>query len=194
MKKVALKIMGLIAVLSLIFTTNCKKIQDGPVPITDVIDTTKGKIEFTLNDNKEKMFRVNNQIIKNKIVINGKKFKQVENQLIPYHSINIFLTNKILSKQKIFICNYANNIFSDSTKTWATFSTSGGDGSGTCESFEVNEKDSLNNFVQITKQQNDFKEIWGNFSVSFNKTRDCAANFYPNTIVIRNGNFHVFVE
>lgn len=101
-----------------------------------------------------------------------------------------------LKIQKIRKLNFADssNFFANSRNSWAYFNTNDDDGDSVCEWFEVNENDSLNNFVQITKQENDFSELWGNFSVSFNKTSDCKNRFYPNELLIRNGTFHVFVK
>lgn len=193
MKNFHLKIAGVLLLFSFLVLTNCKKQKDAPVPIKDTIDTAHGKIDFYLNDRKEDMFHVNSNIIENKLCIGSYKLKQVENQLLPFHSFLICLSNKTLQKQNIVKENY-NNPYSDSTKAWAFFGTMQDDGDLGCEYFEVNEPDTLNNFVQITKQQNNFAEIWGNFSVSFNKTSDCPTGFYPKTVVIKNGYFHVFVK
>jgi hypothetical protein len=193
MKNILLKIAAALILLSFLLLTNCKKKKDVPVPIKDSIDTTKGKIDFYLNDGKEDMFHVKSNIIENKLCITGCKLKQVEDQLVAFHYFSICLSNNTLIKQKIVKQN-SNNPYSDSTSTWASFGTMQDDGDAGCEYFDVNEADTLNNFVQITKQQNNFAEIWGNFSVSFNKISSCASGFYPNTIVIKNGYFHVFVK
>lgn len=59
-----------------------------------------------------------------------------------------------------------------------------------CDSYIVIEQDSINNWVRIDKQQNDFKEVWGSFSMHMYKEDGCASSLYADTILITDGKFH----
>ncbi len=59
-----------------------------------------------------------------------------------------------------------------------------------CDGYEIWDADSLNNWVQITQENNDYSEIWGKFSATFIKVFSCSTA--PDTVRIRNANFHIW--
>ena len=61
-----------------------------------------------------------------------------------------------------------------------------------CDYYHVYEADSLNNWIQITKEVNNYGEIWGEFSVTYLKESGCPDSPYPDTVRIRNGTFHIW--
>jgi hypothetical protein len=63
------------------------------------------------------------------------------------------------------------------------------DGNVMCEHFTVEVSDSLSNFVQITKELNNFQEIWGKYSVTLVRVQGCYSGFYSDKLIIRNGIF-----
>ncbi len=63
------------------------------------------------------------------------------------------------------------------------------------EEFDILESDTENNWVQITEEKNDYKEIKGKFSLTLIKTSTgIDPNRYPDTLRIRNGEFSVTLE
>ena len=178
----------------LIFSFCAKKEVPSKLPV-DHIDTTLGNMTFALNGKSAHDFHVSGKKFKNKIVVLGEKMELVGNELVPFHHWDICFNNNSLKKQPLCkVYQGDDSKYSDSSKAWSTFATSGDSGQGICEFFEINNGDSINNWVQVTKQQSDFGEIWGNISVSLKKIQKCYPNFYPDTVVIRNGYFHIFVK
>lgn len=173
----------------------CRKKDGAAKPPIDVIDTTKGRMSFELNGYYEGMFHIQATKVKNKIDLWGDKTKVIDNRLVSFEFIEICFGNKTMKKQPIFdLIVKGDEEFSDSTRAWGGFYTMDDDGDAGCESFAINDKDSVNNWIKITKENNDFGEVWGNFSMSFTKTKNCDNKLYPDAVVIRNGYFHVFVK
>ena len=63
-----------------------------------------------------------------------------------------------------------------------------------CESFRIVDADSVNNYIELTGQKDNFSEVWGNFSVTFYKESTCYKGHYPDTIRFRNGKFHFYLR
>jgi len=72
----------------------------------------------------------------------------------------------------------------------ARFGTSQADGDVSCDMFQILEADSLNNWIQITKEKDNYKEVWGTYSATFIRLEGCASSPYPDTLRMRNGSFH----
>jgi len=83
----------------------------------------------------------------------------------------------------------------DSFYLYSSFYTNQDDGDVPCDGYAVWDTDSANNWIQITKQEGDYKEIWGNFSVTYIRGMSCAASPYADdTLRFRNGTFHFRFE
>ncbi len=100
----------------------------------------------------------------------------------------LYLSNisKTLFKQKLY------SGFTDSDSTTSHYFTNDLEEDAGCDYYQVYEADSLNNWVQITKEINDYGEIWGKFSVTYLKETGCPGSPYPDTVRIRNGAFHIW--
>ncbi len=96
-----------------------------------------------------------------------------------------------LNQQKIFLLDRGDvSLPFNPEKVMSSFGTLSDDGDVLCHTYDVLEVDSLNNWVKITKYNPQTKDISGEFSVTYIKTRECATFSYPDTIRIRNGVFH----
>jgi len=84
-----------------------------------------------------------------------------------------------------------NSVFNPSLSKTASFGTSQDDGDVGCDLFKVIESDSLNNWVNIWQEKDDFKEVWGTFQVSLYRVAGCASSPYPDTLRLTDGQFHL---
>lgn len=126
-----------------------------------------------------------------KIDVTMEKYKNVNGNSIPWETISIQLIEKTDNKQNI--------IKSDSIKSYApwnavhaygSFSTAQDDGDVECDFYRVIESDSINNWVRIDSENNDYNEVWGSFSMRLYRTNTCDASIYPDTLLISGGKFH----
>jgi len=78
----------------------------------------------------------------------------------------------------------------DSIYLDATFTTTQADGDVSCDLFQILETDSVNNWIQITKEEGNYNEVWGNYSATFTRHSGCASSPYTDTLRMRNGSFH----
>ena len=63
-----------------------------------------------------------------------------------------------------------------------------------CDYYDVLVSDTINNYIQIKGQNNDYKEIWGNFSMTYIRTESCSPNsLWPDTVRLRDGKFHLYL-
>jgi len=112
----------------------------------------------------------------------------------------IIKTNSNIRKEQILFRNISKNLFkqrlykefSDSDSTTSIYFTNDLEDDVGCDYYQVYEADSLNNWVQITKEVNHYGEIWGEFSVTYLKESGCPDSPYPDTVRIRNGTFHIW--
>jgi hypothetical protein len=75
-----------------------------------------------------------------------------------------------------------------------SYGTSQDDGDVVCELFNTSKVDSTTNFIQITKQENNYKEVWGDFNVTLYKTESCPEKNSGDTLRCTNGKFHLLLE
>ena len=59
------------------------------------------------------------------------------------------------------------------------------------EEFRPLESDLVNNWLEITKQEDNYKKVWGKFSATYIKEKTGPDAKYPDTLRIRNGSFYV---
>jgi hypothetical protein len=171
--------------------SGCTK-RVGLRPLVDIIDTTLQASRFTFNGENQN-WHVKCIEIDEKIFLSSTKSIEFEHTLVPFHYFGLGFLPETLKRQKLETTNY-NDPFSATSPCWAIFSTMADDGDVGCEEFIVDVSDSLSNFVQITKELNNFQEIWGKYSVTLVKVQGCASGFYSDKLTIRNGYFHVIVE
>ncbi len=115
------------------------------------------------------------------------KYKDIGNgEIVPWENFGIGNLQKSLFAQQVFKDFYLNDSI-----VAARFATAQDDGDVLCDYFEVLESDSTNNWVQITREENGYQEIWGKFSVTMIRTDGCASSPYPDTLRFREGSFHV---
>jgi hypothetical protein len=184
---------GICSFCVLTYCAKAKGIPAKPVP-KDIIDTNLGRVDFYLNNQHTSDFHCSVGTLNNKIVLGGYKLKNVGGQLVPFHYFSICIAHKELMRQRIFRIVYGGDPYSDNPNTWANMTTAQDDGDVACEIFDVDQNDSTNNFVQMTKEKNNYSEIWGNYSMTFVKTSTCSNALYPEVVQIRNGYFHVYVK
>lgn len=173
-----------------IFTLACLVMISCVKDETDEIET-KGKASAMVNG-KLWIGEVNvfNRGDKMNIIIDH--FKEIDGVIVPWEGIGILMVHKKEdSIQRIFK--------SDSllaTAPWlvthvsGSFSTSQELGHVACDYYEIIEQDSINNWVRIDKQQDNFSEVWGSFEMHVYRTDSCKISEYPDTLMITDGKFH----
>ena len=123
------------------------------------------------------------------------KYKKVEKNLsIPWEIFSLQLVDKTINNQRIYMQDSLAYIQPEISKTYVSYGTVQDDGDVVCDLFDVAEADSVNNWIQITKEKNGYKEIWGMFSVTLYRVEGCATSSYPDTLKIRDGNFHIYFD
>ncbi|MBX3163054.1 MAG: hypothetical protein KF900_01120 [Bacteroidetes bacterium] len=174
----------LFIILALVFISACKR--DVAIPILSepsFADTIKGKVSAEINGKSERFF------------ITTDVYEETFN-FYPQKYLKGFViagVKKNLISQKVY--NIVNGVNSVPKKTYAFFHTYWTDGDVFCENFDIPETDTLNNYIQITKQNNNYKEVFGVFSLTLIKTQDCKERQYPDdTMRIRNGYFHLYLK
>lgn len=128
-----------------------------------------------------------------KVNFNVRKDKVIDGVIVPWENFSIGYFNKILGKQHIYPYD-TNAVFDPVINRTASFTTRQDDGDVLCDYFDVIEADSLDNWVQITREENNFGEVWGVFQVSLYRVNGCAASIYPDTLRLTNGTFHLVLE
>jgi len=165
----------------------------------DIVDTLRGRISFNINGYQEERFYAQAYIHENKIRILGSKWEHTAvDGPAPFRKIRFCIGENTLVKQRVWprqslTASTGGVSHYDSSRSWSSFNTNE-EVDAICEFFEVNEKDSLTNFIQITQEKNNFSEIWGIFRVTYLKTSGCSYPFYPDDLIVENGYFHVFVK
>ena len=103
------------------------------------------------------------------------------------------LLRKKLGKQTLYNRSIEQvRVSLESTPPLFSFISSDQDGEMACDVFRPNELDSVNNWINITKQEGNFKKVWGTFSVTIKKEEfPCSKLKYPDSMEIRNGSFYI---
>lgn len=119
------------------------------------------------------------------------KYRISGNNYLPNEIFSIFKIKKMSGSQIIFKSDSTLNLTPLIAKTSAFFGTFKPDGDVTCEDFIVIEADSSNNIVQITKQIDNYSEVYGTFKLNLIKINNCSTHHYPDTVKFTNGYFHL---
>jgi hypothetical protein len=115
------------------------------------------------------------------------------NTKIDESSMGIDKISLMLGQQTIYRAVFDSSY---SKKLSGTFYTSTSDGDITADTYGIIEVDSLNNFINITEEQNNYHEIRGVFSMSLVRTRKSQYTLFPNldTVRFKNCSFHFFLK
>jgi hypothetical protein len=189
-KSIIMKHSAIIFFLVVALLQGCKKEEN------EVIKSHPGKSELFFNDTKTNRFRAGASYIqnnKNKAVIS---FLYAINDLYSRENFTISvdkLDNTV--QQRIFKYDRGDiSIPFDPNKAMSSFNTLSEDGDVLCHTYDVLEKDSLNNWIKITKYNEKTRELSGEFSITYIKTRECTSFSSPDTIRIRNGVFSTTIK
>ena len=74
------------------------------------------------------------------------------------------------------------------------FFTSIDDGDVVCDAYNVLAADSINNFLQIESQSNNYKEITGRLNATYYRFDSCRGSTWQDTLRITNGKFHLYFD
>ena len=102
---------------------------------------------------------------------------------------------------KYALSSIPHNQFGDqslSGQPFALFSTMMEAGEFYCTDYKVYAADSLNNWFQIERQEDNFRKVWGSYSITMIKDTSfldgtCTRNTYGDTVRIRNARFYAEV-
>ncbi|MCA6436388.1 MAG: hypothetical protein IM600_15435 [Bacteroidetes bacterium] len=191
-----MKIKISIIILSII-TVHCKK-QYKPnestqtnVPSKDfdyINDTTKGTITVIINGNLWRGFPYADS--SSNFSFTATKYRKSGENFLPMEIFSIFKIRRTTGNQIIYKSDSTLNLTPLIAKTSSFFGTFKPDGDVTCEDFSVILADSANNIIQITKQINNYSEVFGTFKLSLVKINNCSTPHYSDTLKLSNGYFH----
>ncbi|AEV31830.1 hypothetical protein Oweho_0817 [Owenweeksia hongkongensis DSM 17368] len=174
-------------VITLLFVLgmiSCERDETGDIE-------TQGKASAKING-MDWGAEVNSRHRGDKVSIIMTHFEEIDGMMVPWEDIGIsMIRKKEDSIQRIFMLDSL-----ISTAPWlvttvsGSFSTNQELGHVQCDYYEVIEQDSVNNWVRINQQKNDFKKVWGSFSMHLYRTSSCSSTIYPDTLLITDGQFY----
>lgn len=108
----------------------------------------------------------------------------------PWELIGITFIRKHKEPQKLWKKRFDSQGHRDTLYPYGTFNIPQGDGHLLCHMYDVWDGDSVNNWVQITKEENAYQKLWGKLSMTLIRVRSCDEGDYPDTIVVRDCTFY----
>ena len=115
-------------------------------------------------------------------------FSVVHGSTADYSWEDLIVANMRKTKQRQIAINIGGN-----EEPLIFFSTLWEDGDAICDLYYTIPSDSANNYLQITEEKNNYKEIKGEFSLSCYRAQSCDISSLPDTLHFRNGKFHLFL-
>ncbi|WP_417589825.1 hypothetical protein [Owenweeksia hongkongensis] len=173
-----------IFLLAVTLLSSCEKKPKTEIP-------SDGRATFKING-IEMVTELRAGVRDSKFGFAAEKYRMVEGSLSPWETLTISeLQKKTDSVQRIFNRDTIASTYPDRARhVGGYFGTPQADGDVTCDIFNVIEQDSVNNWVRINKQQDDFKKVWGSFSLHLYRTESCSSTMYPDTLLITDGQFY----
>lgn len=167
-----------------IFTlSSCNKDEETDIP-------SVGKASFKVNGD---MLETEIRVIKRdeKFLIHLEKYRIVGGEPWPWEILSLLhVHHKLDSVQRIYNRDSLNTASTDLVSRVGGFFSSPKYYDVGCEIFEVIESDSINNWVVLDSQSNDFSEVSGRFALHMYKVQGCDADKYADTLRITDGKFH----
>ena len=108
----------------------------------------------------------------------------------PWENICMNLIRKHKEPQRLWKKRFDPRGGRDTLYPYGVFNIPQGDGHLLCHAYDVWDGDSVNNWVQITKEENDHQKLWGKLSMTLIRVRSCDEGDYPDTIVVRDCTFY----
>ena len=132
------------------------------------------------------------------ILLSAGRYIKADDYFITSSLINVLQIPKTMGKHylvQVPFSDYVTKVEEDEAP-FALFSTLWQDGEQPCAGYMIDSTDSLNNWISIDQQKNDFERVWGTFSMTLIRDTSyvevpCYRNPYGDTIKIRNGRFYV---
>lgn len=154
-----------------------------------------GTLKVKLNGDKwTGKVNVNTGIVAGKFSIGVARMIKMEGVYICRDQLNLSFLRRTKDHQTLLSMDSLATVDPVNSRTSASFGTTQDDGDVLCDQFEVIDSESANNYLLITKEDNNFSEIWGKFAISLKKTVSCAESEYPDIIRFTDGEFHVFLK
>lgn len=151
-------------------------------------DTSKGTVTAIINGVFWRGFPNADSL--NNFSFTATKYRKSGENFIPTEIFSIFKIRRTTGNQIIYKSDSTLNLTPLIAKTSSFFGTFKPDGDVTCEDFSVILADSANNIIQITKQINNYSEVFGTFKLSLVKINNCSTPHYSDTLKLSNGYFH----
>jgi hypothetical protein len=172
----------LIIICQLLFTT-CKKTEEDQFDFGDVKVLVNGQIYEgeTFNsccDGQNKLI----------FTFGQQKIKKLSKDFSFASDHYEVRAEKIFGKQIIKNCDTFRDTACHSS---ADLFTNIDDGDVIGDVFKINESAIAENYIEITQEANDFKEIWGNFRMELIRKQKDPNSPYPDTLHFTNGEFHL---
>lgn len=159
----------------------------------NLYDTANGTLRIKING-VDWAGGISTSINNDRFSIHARRSKVVSGVSVPWESFSIYLLKKNLLKQRIFKRDSLLNINPQVSKTCSSFNTAQDDGDVLCSYYDIIEEDSLNNYIEITHQVNNYEEVWGNVRVLLKMNITCPSNSHKDTLMFSEGKFHVILK
>lgn len=172
-----------VLVLSILVVIGCKKDQ--------IVQTSVHSMSVEINGN---IWSGDTKVAPSeRLNFYGLTYKTIDGVTVTWENLSLGFFDMAQGKQRIYPYD-TNAVFNPYLAKTASLEAYQADGDVGCDLFDVIEADSLDNWVQITREENNFGEVWGVFQVSLYRVNGCAASIYPDTLRLTNGTFHLVLE
>ncbi|WP_417608622.1 hypothetical protein [Owenweeksia hongkongensis] len=177
------KVLFPIFLFTVTLLSSCKK--DSTIDIPSV-----GKASFKINGELlETEVRAKKR--GDKFLMALEKYRMSGGEPSPWEVLSIeYVHNKLDSVQRIYNIDSLGTIAPELVTQVSGFFSSRKFYDVGCEIFEVVESDSINNWIVLDGQRNNFNEVTGRFALHMYKVHGCDAEKYPDTLLITDGQFY----
>ncbi len=181
--------LGFFTMCTILFFSSCKKEHLDEIPYTGNVNAL---INGVLWEGDAHMLDRGSTFH-----LGGDKYKDIGNGIVvPWEHLGMAYINKSVgNRQKIIPEDSLYFTIPPQTiHAYGAFGTSQDDGDVACDLYQVLGNDSVNNWVRVIRQENNYSEVWGSFSMHLYRIYTCNVSTYPDTLLITNGSFYFKIK
>ncbi len=168
------------------------------ITLAPACEKTKTSHSYTENKLNGKAWESDNASLKlyenNKIGLVFQKYKKVDGIDVVWYTLGIINFEQQLGKQRLYYFDFNDTSNTQTSLSYGVYTVSQDDGDVGCDLLLIHEADSVNNWVEITEQENNFMHIKGRYSMTLTKWQTCDASVTADTVVVREGTFDVYLD
>jgi len=174
-----------VALILILFVSACEK----------KIITERSYTENKMNNKTWESDEVYALFVNGKIGMSFQKYKKVEGVELVWYKLGLDCLDKKMGKQTLHYMLPSDPEYDyQSNPALASYNVAYLDGDVICDDFRIYEADSVNNWIEITEEEDDFRHIKGRYSMTLTKWITCDESVTDDTLVIREGVFDVYLE